>query len=384
MHILLALAALAILVLATELLLRCFPSIARTVLHGDATERFAALDGLRGILALSVFLHHLLVAQAYSGGSPWQAPSSNFDNLLGRAAVALFFMISAYLFWGRVLRRNSRLDWVAFLRGRVLRLAPLFYLALAVLLFVVAVETGFVLRVPAGDLARQILRWASFTLLGSPDINGLAGTWTILSTVWTLPYEWYFYLALPFLALIYRGLGRAWLLYVVVAALALLDRDWVFCLFFVTGALAAEFGTALPRRPTALAAIAALVALPLFFHDIEGPIQALLLLPIFVASLQSRTLLQWRPLRFLGHISYSVYLLHNPLIHIAAGWVLGSANFAALGAPALYATAVGMGLALILLSTLTFVAVEKPFLHAGARRAPGGIADAAAPVHQEG
>jgi peptidoglycan/LPS O-acetylase OafA/YrhL len=382
MPILFMLAMLAALLSVTELSLRCLPALGRAVLEGDGNGRLASLDGLRGLLALFVFLHHTLIIHDYAAGRPWQAPSGNVENLIGRAAVALFFMISAYLFFGRILRTGGRLDWIAFLRGRVLRLAPLYYVAVALLLLVVAVETGFSLHVPAGDLLRQSLRWAGFGFLGMPDINGLSGTWTSLSTIWTLPYEWRFYAALPFLALAYRFVGKAWPILIVAGAAALIDLSWIYYLFFAAGAIVATTESIWTHHRTVTLAVgaASLIALPIFFHDVEGVVQAVLLLFVFAAALQSRVL-QGRAVRFLGHISYGVYLLHNPLLHIACFWIVGPARFSSLDIPRLYAAATLIGIAIVALSTLTFLVVEKPFLHAGHRRSlQPGTAEAAQQV----
>ncbi len=361
------------LVLATGAVLRLFPSFADRVLGNEGKERTPSLDGLRGLLALCVFTHHGIITQSTSQGLPWQAPDGNFENLLGQASVALFFMISAYLFWGRVIKKNTApISWLSFLQGRVYRLAPMYFVAILLLLAIVAVETNFTLHVPAQKLMKEIMRWCSFNFFGMPDINGLPATHTILSTIWTLRYEWIFYIGLPVMAFLYFRTGYAWLIYAGIIGYAAL-RGWSPVIFFAGGCIAAD---AFQNRKDIfrnsrlwmLFGACSLLTLIICFHDTHGLLQAALLMPVFLACLLttgSHSFLMARPLRFLGHISYSVYLLHSPLLHIFAKGIIGNAAFGTLS-PALFnLTLFVMGLCIIAVSTVTFLWIEKPLMLRG-------------------
>ncbi|REM10122.1 acyltransferase, partial [Mycobacterium tuberculosis] len=50
--------------------------------HGR-DQRTATLDGLRGFLALSVFVHHLMVTHGYIVRGEWSFPPPGFPTLLG-------------------------------------------------------------------------------------------------------------------------------------------------------------------------------------------------------------------------------------------------------------------------------------------------------------
>ena len=371
MNVILGIGLIFALIFATAGALKIFPAVARAVLGEDPPERITSMDGLRGLLALSVFLHHIVISHGFFAGYPWRPPPHRFDNLVGRAAVALFFMISGYLFWGRVVRNRGRLNWFRFFKGRVLRLAPLFYASDLLLFAIVAIETRFTLRVPVAQLARQVGIWLSFGFCAPVDINGLKGTFTILSTQWTLEYEWIFYLSLPFLALLYRFTRRDWLIYPVIFALSLwAGGRWRLCAFFATGFIAVHI---LNLRPTAVArtlwmwaGTAALAVLCGLYRDEVGIVQILLIFLIFIAAIQAAgpwAVMRWRPVRYLGHISYSVYLLHNPVIHVFAKWIFGATRYGSLNLPELYGAAFLTGLGVIALSTFTFVYVEKPFFY---------------------
>ena len=375
MTALLGLAALAAFVLLTAVSLRCLPRIAHKVMGEDSPDRVTALDGLRGLLALSVVIHHCVVFHSYLGDGVWRPPTSNFDNLLGQAAVALFFMVSAYLFWGRVVRSGGRLDWAHFFIGRAFRLAPMYYFTVAAFLAIVAVETGFTLHVPPAELAREIGAWLTFAFEGAPDVNGLDHTFAILSTLWTLKYEWLFYFLLPVLALFYRAARTGLVALALLLVLSQTGGGRDLFLFFVGGSIAVHIlaaGSPFGRPTTiwATAGAAGLIALPYFFYDARGWGPAMLLLPVFVAALQARgpwAVLRWRPARFLGHISYSVYLIHNPLVYLITR-AIGARAYSALGPIGLYGVTVLIGCVVIAASTATYLVIEAPFLHVGSGR----------------
>ena len=283
--------------------------------------RLTSIDGLRGFLAASVFIHHSLIWRGYLLSGVWQAPDSNFYNQLGQSSVGLFFMITGFLFTRRLLEGN--VDWARLYAGRFARLTPLYLVALALMLTLVAWRSGFTLRQPAALVLGQSLRWLTFGCL-TPPINGLEDTGLITAYVtWTLPWEWKFYLLLPFIAF---ALGRShnrpvvWLAGLVVVLLLIfaptprLFLGGVLAAFLVRDARWLAFA---PTRRAALAAIACLLAALLLFHSAFRLPPLIFLTAFFAIVAGGNTLfgvLAWRPSRLLGEISFSVYLLHGLLL----------------------------------------------------------------------
>jgi len=70
--------------------------------------------------------------------------------------------------------------------------------------------------------------------------------------------------------------------------------------------------------------------------------------------------LQWRPLAWLGMVSYSLYLWHAPLLHGFAQWAQRAAGTWDL---------LWLTVASLVLAWLSYRFVERPFLGARARRA---------------
>ena len=88
-------------------LVRRAQSVRRTI-SAVESNRNSPIDGLRGFLGVSVFIHHTVVTWFFLHGYPWQPPPSRLMLHLGQTSVALFFMITAFLFWGRVTRPGQQ------------------------------------------------------------------------------------------------------------------------------------------------------------------------------------------------------------------------------------------------------------------------------------
>lgn len=303
--------------------------------------RVEALDGLRGLLAFAVFLHHASIWADYLATGAWATPRSRLYAHFGQSAVVLFFMVTGFLFFGRLLDgRRHGLDWTRLYLGRLLRLAPLYAVAVAALLAVVLATSGFALRVPPGRLAHDLLTWLAFGLAGMPDLNGVAGTpAALMGAAWTLRHEWLFYLALPLLALVAGHRPSPALLVASGAALYALDalRPTIHQLSFAGGMVAALLARWDAWRRWALRPSAALLSLATAatvvaaFDTAYAWLPVLLLAAAFAPLAAGNTLfgLLARPaLRLLGEASYGLYLLHGLLLYTAfrlvGGWPSGT------------------------------------------------------------
>jgi peptidoglycan/LPS O-acetylase OafA/YrhL len=163
---------------------------------------------LRGFLGIGVFIHHTVITWFYLHGHGWTLPPSRLVVHLGQTSVALFFMITAFLFWSRVLSRGSGLNWAEFFISRLCRLYPAYLVMLALL---VAVAWGFASQQQQanGNFWPSLASWLVFTMFGTLNLNGLPDTGEAVAWVtWSLPYEWLFYLSLPCLAWVLRLSNR--------------------------------------------------------------------------------------------------------------------------------------------------------------------------------
>ena len=91
-----------------------------------STERLVSLDGLRGVLAFGVFVHHFFAAYQWKHTGAWQPPASHLYGVMGGFCVILFFMVTGFLFFGKVKATRGELDLDRFFIGRVFRLVPVY------------------------------------------------------------------------------------------------------------------------------------------------------------------------------------------------------------------------------------------------------------------
>lgn len=147
-------------------------------------SRNLAMDGIRGLAVLIVFLSHT------SGRGQALAPFLQLHGI-GHIGVYLFFVLSGYLLADNLLNECERFGDVSirnFLVRRFLRIAPLYYLVISAV---------FLFQLTSG------LRYKSYLHID----NGWAGYvqhllfWRGDGVFWTIPAEFTFYFALPLIVL---------------------------------------------------------------------------------------------------------------------------------------------------------------------------------------
>lgn len=295
---------------------------------------FAAIDGLRGYLALMVFVHHGAVWWGLLHTGQWRQPPSRLMNNLGEGSVALFFMITALLFGNKLLGAGSRpIDWLRLAVSRVLRLTPLYLVAMLCLFTMVAVVTGGQLNQPLQQVLLSVLRWLLFTVPGAPDINGVAFTYIMVAgVVWSLVYEWAFSAALPWLGLLLRRqvpvvwlAGSGLVLGLIVLLMVVRESGQLRYLvpfaagLIVCGLVRWPALVRCARHPAATLLLLGLLATGFLARPwVYSPLPMLALAGAFTLLAAGNDLfglLRTRAARTLGEMSYGLYLLHGLLLY---------------------------------------------------------------------
>ena len=285
------------------------------------------LDGLRGAAILVVLGAHTGVPGFASGG--------------GGAGVTLFFVLSGYLITSLLLAEKAssgRIDLRAFYVRRALRLFP----ALAAVLIVVAtlLIAGLVPREATYGTDYRIVfigvigYVANWVAVAGPSIGMLGHTWS-------LAVEEQFYNLWPGLLLAGLRLGRSRLV-LIVLLLVFLDTPYRLLLDVNGGFMHVFVGT--DTRGDALLLGCVLALLETRWHPLVGLIgligvgvlaavwpgdpglgaqivfipAAAIVSTLAVAGCP--TLLAWRPLAFIGKISYGLYLWHGLVIWWHLPW----------------------------------------------------------------
>lgn len=310
-------------------------------------KRLDCLDGLRGLLALYVLLGHML---PFAAVPAWMLHAF----FHGGAAVDLFFALSGLVITDSLDRMGGRAG--SFLLMRVMRIYPVYLPVLALAIASQPLSCGFGLMpwLPADSAARMICvsgwpkTWSAEIAAHMTMTHGifpdsiLPDAWvSFLGSAWSLSAEWQFYL----LVLIVRDRRRlVWLLLGLAAAASVWrlagPEAWQFSRAFLPNQAhyfalgVASLDTVRRQRtnvvplgvlPLGMIPLAVVVAIVLGICGTFGSMGKMVPPLAWLLCLGSQTLprhLVLRPVRWLlssrtclhlGTISYSLYLVNEPV-----------------------------------------------------------------------
>jgi peptidoglycan/LPS O-acetylase OafA/YrhL len=353
-----------------------------------AGSRYTELDSLRGLAACTVVLHHL--AQAYSFEAPWYLRPL----VAGHEAVILFFTLSGFVlslpFW----RRSGNGPYAQYFVRRFFRIYVPFAVAIAVATVgaVVFAHTRLPLGtwfyktwqtdVTPGLVGRQLMLWPG------AELN---------TAFWSLRFEVQMSLVFPLVLLGIRHL-RSWV--AMVLSCGAIYMGWKLQLhathdshfwmetmeygaMFVAGAVLArqrehlrELWNKTPRRllvavPMASALLYSGCVYGTVFHHGTDLLTALGACGLILSCMYwggLRRVLHGALPRYLGRVSFSLYLVHGTVLFALLDSLYGRVPLAVLG---LVYAALALAFAHVFC-----VAVEEPAMRLGRRLASMGAAKA--------
>lgn len=323
------------------------------------------LETLRGLAALVVAMSHGRSAFVEADG-----PLKVTDFLLGifqpASAVVVFFVLSGYVL-GQSLSSNP--SYLTYAVRRPLRILPAF--VVSVLFAYLAVSSVRIEPAPASTTAFfQSVFWPAPTwhdvydnlLLNNAHVNG--PTWSI----WP---ELVGSAILPFVVMVHGKVPQKyqWGTFAILGV-TLAFTQGLFLYFYFGYFIAPRVANLISSRPIArgMVLLGGLSILIAFGHDpVNFKLRTILpsalgatLLIAAVASTRYR-LLEIEPLRFLGRVSYSFYLLHWPVFYLCVIVLLKPAQFVSGAVANLIAMIVSIAVALVLAS-LSYRFIERPFM----------------------
>ena len=354
---------------------------------------------MRGVAALTVFAIHLWIYQLPNSMTLRRDSWATTALFEGRVAFVMFFVLSGYLLYRAFARaalgRSEPMWTLGYLARRAARIAPAYYVALMGSLILMSLAGD-------GTPGRRLVDVAKLPLFFLFAQNYSPDTLLKLNAAtWTLVVEVAFYAMLPVVGLIALRLRSPKRQAALLGALVLAGLAWnladylsgwgpvaghappSFLPYFACGmlvALAVEWsrirGVALSGRQSAalsLAAAALLVSNGLwhaldrsvngFAMEVFADLAAAVAFAAIIASLVLGTgaglrWLAWRPLAWIGTITFGLYLWHIPVIVWARG--NGLLPGGALSALVALPIAVALGAA-------SWYLLERPFMNRAAR-----------------
>ena len=348
--------------------------------HHLHNSHLPALDGLRAIAVGLVIFFHL-----------------GFEFVPGAYGVMMFFVISGFLITWLLLKESAKTGTVSlreFYKRRTLRIFPAFYVFLAAWIALLYWSHHDIPWAHATSAFFYVSNYYN-AILGDPN-DGFSHTWS-------LAIEEQFYLLWPAAFLLLRRRPAAMASTLAATIIGIWIYRWILCLGFnvnqgyiyaafdtrfdslLTGCLLAVllkqrllqvcFERLTNRAFLPLLSAAALILAMYFpeltnidvyrYRDLYGFLITPGLIAILIAQLIANNghwlwrWLGWRPVRYLGTISYSMYLYQQvvlePVEKAMHAWPHGVAIIAAAAAT-------------VAVASLSYYVVERPFLRLRYRR----------------
>ena len=339
-----------------------------TLAQMGGSGKLQALQVLRAVAALAVVYLHVSYGPAYQASQSGGWFGAARAGLAGSAGVDVFFVISGAIIYQTAFAGGRWPTPLGFLRRRLVRLVPLYYVATALTLGVLLARGD---TVQPQQVLTALTFWPAWDRLWLP----------VMPVGWSLCFELLFYAAA---ALVLFSRRLFWPL-IAVYSIALLrwQPPTTPAEAFLGNAIALEFafGVLVMRyrqtlaAPAWLAACALAIAVlaitapnyPDAFYDVANAmagatsgIRALLFgVPAAIIVWAALNLEQYArhavlaPLRYIGNASYSIYLIHWTALTAATPWLRAWSL-----APAVW---VPLGLfSATLLGCAAYELVEKP------------------------
>jgi len=344
-------------------------------------QKYPAITGLRSLLSLSVFFHHAVIFYFYFKLRRWETPPSDFYTLLGQVPVAIFFSITGFLFWHKLIRGNGELRFMPFIASRIKRIAPAYIVVSVFIVLTILIMSGLSLHVSLIQFTRETLTFIfSLGAIEVPSVNGMDPGLMGAGVFWTLRYEWKFYLCLPFIAYFLRHKKGRTIFYSVLLSYILFRLLFKYHkmpigLLFLPGILSAcivnsdtAFKKIFRHQHFMLLGLLALASI-FMFRSSMYTYPSLLFLTIFFVALVFLPSTSWphkiltsKSFLMAGQASYSIYVMHTLILFVIFSYTNQYAPIAEM-APIMFWLLVTLSLILLIaLSLLSYRFIEYPFL----------------------
>lgn len=323
------------------------------------SSRNAKVDGFRGILASMVVLFHYSATYNIEKTGMWLPYDIHIIKNMGSVAVSIFFMISGYLFYSVISKRD--ICWKRFYLSRLLRIYPLYIIVIPIIA-ITAYSMG------GGTNYDYLIRYFEFRW---GPLFGYDGAYIINSGVqWTLLYEVLFYATLPAIWSLKHRTATIWLTVSIVFAyvahylyrageinpnLFLLFIMGGICRFIVSkeNRIISSFIMLFPAL--------LLLVLACLYADPYSYIQMISLFFFFFLILVSRNKVRILSNKYslvMGDVSYGIYMIHGVVIFLI--FRTGLINTKVMSAWVYFSLFPLVMLAVTFLASYSLIYIERP------------------------
>ncbi|EPP1942616.1 acyltransferase family protein [Escherichia coli] len=333
--------------------------------HDYSRER--NLDGLRYILASMVVFHHSDYFINYFTINKWTT-HSDFIYSIGKFGVAIFFSITAFLFWGKI-RKSKSIDWINLYKDRFFRIVPMTYLSSFIAVSYIILMSTNHNNISLDDL----LKWFDASVFDiKPNINGFNNSVLVLSGVtWTIKWEWGFYFSLPIIYFLRSKPLEAsiGIMFVCMYFLpSFTDASYWYYSAFACGILSKELSCriSLSKKTSDLMLLASVTIFVLLNPSLNSTRPWIIVTVFMLCVAKGASLfgiLNIKGFTRLGECSYSIYLLQGVVFYPSFAFIKDKYDINNLNISLPMITI--LFVALCVLSSLTFSFIERPLIKYG-------------------
>lgn len=344
------------------------------------------MEGMRGLAVFLVFLvHYATLIKPWIATPSTLATVASMVHSIGNTGVDLFFVLSGFLIYGTLISRPQRFS--SFMWRRIRRIYPTFiavFIVYTALSFIFSAEN----KIPHSISEGLLYLAANFLLL-----PGLFPIEPMITVSWSLSYEMFYYLAIPLVVMLFglrmrsRSIRVAFFmpLAIAFAGFSMFYGGPLRMIMFISGILLYEaLGSSSIRTPPPVVGFVALVlGLASALLPIEGSqgfavkISCLFVTFLVVGLACFRDPLNWlsrgfslTPLRWLGNMSYSYYLLHGLALKAIFMLVTKVVPISGQGAGMFLLLISPVFLLTLIPAAVLFLVVERPFSLAAPKANP--------------
>ncbi|EAM8934407.1 acyltransferase [Salmonella enterica subsp. houtenae] len=335
-------------------------------------DRNTRLDSLRFLMSSFVAFHHFIFSYNLVNSGQWIIPNHPIEEFAGKFGVAIFFMISGYLFVKCI---EKKVNWLTFFIKRFFRIWPVCALSSVIcILIVIYIKTKN--NTPLNT--DGIMQWFDGGLIidRRPNLGYEHSTLINAGVTWTLYYEWMLYFSLPFISLFSsKNKSSQILLSIVFLSIYIFSKyDYLlscFILLFALGGMAKKIREQISNVNQHTVNILAVTSFILcfYFGYKENPFTISMIFMYFVFFISVCLgadifgVLRLKGIIRLGDVSYSIYLLHA-IFWFIMNKLIFSAGFE--NSQAIYYTASFLTWIFIcVFSSIVYALLEVKFIHIG-------------------
>lgn len=292
-----------------------------------------SMEGIRGFAVFLVFLvHYVTLIEPWILEESTTAQVAIYIRSIGNIGVDLFFVLSGYLIYGMLIKKHR--PFVGYLMKRIKRIYPTFTIVFILYLALSALFPD-ASKIPTEWADGRPYEWTDsllFIIQNYLLMPGLFDVTAIITVAWSLSYEFFYYLFIP---LLIASLSmRTWtvqhrIIFFLLTSFFFfgyfaVNGGPIRLLMFISGILLYETieSKAIKNMPPIglPALLIAIIAMVIFKElHFEGWWKyALLYVLFFIFCLEcfllsgfTTRLFSNTPLRWLGNMSYSYYLIHG-------------------------------------------------------------------------